>query len=151
MVEPLAGWRQVAPTQRRTQLDYAHPLRYLLDVVYPGAQWVRLVQDNLSTHGPAALYATFPAAEARRLRQRLEFHQTPKHGSWLNMAEIEISVIARGCLTHPTPDLATLRERTNALVAERNAAHATIRWQFTTQDARQKLHDLYPAVQTNLD
>jgi hypothetical protein len=151
LVEPLAGWRQVMPTERRTQQDYAYQLRWLLEVAYPAAERVRLVQDNLSTHGPAALYATFPPTEARRLCRRLEFHQTPKHGSWLNMAEIEISIVARNCLARPVPDLPTLQQRTAALTAERNAERRTITWQFTTTDARTKLHGLYPAIQDNLD
>ncbi len=151
LVEPLGGWRHYAPSARRTAQDYAAQLRYLADEAYPDAQVIRLVQDNLNTHGPAALYATFAPEEARRLRQRFEFHQTPKHGSWLNMAEIEISILARGCLSRPCPNLATLRQRSAALEAERNAEQRTITWQFTTADARTKLHDLYPAVQTKLD
>ena len=154
LVEPLGGWRHYAPSARRTAQDYAAQLRYLAEVIYPDAHVIRLVQDNLNTHGPAALYATYATyapAEAHRLRQRFEFHQTPKHGSWLNMAEIEISVLARGCLSRPCPDLPTLEQRAAALEAERNAAQRTITWQFTTTDARTKLHGLYPAVQTKLD
>jgi DDE superfamily endonuclease len=151
LVEPLGGWRHYAPGARRTAQDYAAQLRYLADAVYPDAAVIRLVQDNLNTHGPAALYATYSPEEARRLRQRFEFHPTPKHGSWLNMAEIEISILARGCLSRPCPDLATLDQRAAALEAERNAAQRTITWQFTTTDARTKLHGLYPTVQTKVD
>ena len=151
LVEPLGGWRHYAPSPRRTAQDYAAQLRLLADEVYPDAQVIRLVQDNLNTHGPAALYATFPPAEAHRLRQRFEFHSTPKHGSWLNMAEIEISILTRGCLSRPCPDIETLCQRGGALEAERNAQRRTITWQFTTADARTKLHGLYPAVQTKVD
>jgi DDE superfamily endonuclease len=136
---------------RRTAQDYAAQLRSLADEVYPDAHLIRLVQDNRNTHGPAALYATYPAQEARRLHQRFEFHPTPTHGSCLNMAEIEISILTRGCLGHACPDLDTLRQRSAALEADRNAAQRTITWQFTTADARTKLHDLYPAVQSKVD
>lgn len=151
VVEPQGGWRHYAPGPRRTAQDYAAQLRYLADEVYSDAQVIRLVQDNLNTHGPAALYATFSPEEARRLRQRFEFHPTPKHGSWLNMAEIEISILTRGCLSRPCPDLETLCQRSAALELERNAQRRTITWQFTTADARTKLHRLYPAVQTKVD
>jgi len=151
LVEPRGGRRHYAPGPRRTTQDYAVQLRYLADAVYPDAQIIRLVQDNLNTHGPAALYATFPPDEARRLRQRFEFHPTPKHGSWLNMAEIEISILTRGCLSRACPDLETMCKRSAALEVERNAERRTITWQFTTADARTKLHDLYPAVQTKVD
>jgi hypothetical protein len=151
LVEPRGGWRHYTPGERRTAQDYAAQLRYLADAVYPDAQVIRLVQDNLNTHGAAALYATFPPEEARRLRQRFEFHPTPKHGSWLNMAEIEISILTRSCLARSCPDLATLCQRSAALEAERNAQRRTITWQFTTTDARTTLHDLYPAVQTKVD
>jgi hypothetical protein len=151
LVEPLGGWRHYAPGPRRTAQDYAAQLRFLADAVYPDAQVIRLVQDNLNTHGPAALYATFPPEEARRLRQRFEFHPTPKHGSWLNMAEIEISILARGCLGRPCPDLATLGQRAAALETERNAQHRTITWQFTTAVARTRLNRLYPDPKTKVD
>jgi hypothetical protein len=151
MVEPLAGWRHGAATERRTQQDYALQLRWLADEVYPEALGIRVVEDNLNIHGPAALYATFPPEEARRLARRFEFHPTPKHASWLNMAEIEISVIERGALCRPCPDLATLRRRVAAQEAERNARRCPIRWQFTTAQARVTLHDLYPVHETQLD
>jgi len=151
MVEPLAGWRHVAVTERRTRLDFAECLRYLVEERYPNAEYVRLVVDNLNTHVPAALYEAFPPPRARAILERLEFHYTPKHGSWLNMAEIEISVFARGCLSRPVGDLPTLRQRVNALETERNAAHATIQWQFTSQQARVTLADLYPVTKNNPD
>jgi hypothetical protein len=151
MAEPLAGWRHVAVTERRTRRDFAECLRYLVEERYPAAEYVRLVVDNLNTHVPAALYETFPAPQARAILERLEFHYTPKHGSWLNMAEIEISVFERGCLSRPVGDLATLERRVNTLEAERNARRATIRWQFTSQQARVKLKDFYPVRQTQLD
>ena len=142
--EPLAGWRQVAVTQRRTMQDFAHQMRWLVDEVYPEVPVVRLVLDNLNTHRPASLYETFPAAEARRIAKRLEFHYTPKHGSWLNMAEIEFSVLVRSCLKQRLPDEDALRREVGASVAQRNAAQITINWRFKTQDARTKLHRLYP-------
>jgi hypothetical protein len=148
LVEPLAGWRHITVTARRTKADYAAQLRYLADDVYPEAEYIRLVQDNLNTHALAALYAVFSPSEARRLASRFEVHYTPKHGSWLNMAEIEISVVQRGCLARPVGDLATLRQRVDALEGERNAARCTIHWQFTSQQARTTLADLYPVKET---
>jgi hypothetical protein len=126
MIEPLAGWRHVSVTARRTKRDYAEQLRYLADTVYPHVEYIRLVQDNLNTHTLAALYEVFPPAEARRLASRFEVHSTPKHGSWLNMAEVEISVVQRGCLARPVGDVTTLRQRVDALERERNAARCTI-------------------------
>ena len=151
LVEPLAGWRHVAATRRRTKADYAEQLRFLADEAYPGAEYIRLVQDNLNTHALAALYEVFPPAEARRLASRFELHHTPKHGSWLNMAEIEISVFERGCLSRPVGDLPTLHTRVDALERERNAARCTIHWQFTSQKARATLADLYPVKESKLD
>ena len=150
--EPLAGWRQVTVTQRRTMQDFAHQMRWLVDEAYPEISVVRVVLDNLNTHRTASPYETFPAAEARRIARRLEFHYTPKHGSWLNpapstgqaMAEIEFSVLSRSCLRGRLPDEDTLLRETRALVRERNAAQTTINWRFSTQDARTKLHRLYP-------
>ena len=142
--EPLAGWRHVAVTQRRTMNDFAHQMRWLVDEAYPEAQVVRIVLDNLNTHRPASLYESFPAAEARRIVKRLEFHYIPKHGSWLNMAEIEFSVLARSCLKQRLTDEAALRREIEALVRERNAAQAIINWRFNIQQARTKLHRLYP-------
>ena len=143
--EPLAGWREVAVTERRTMRDFAHQMRWLVDEAYPEIPVVRVVLDNLNTHRMASLYEAFPAAEARRIAQRLEFHYTPKHGSWLNMAEIEFSVLSRSCLRQRLPDEDALRRETLALVQERNAAQATINWRFNTRDARTKLHRLYPS------
>ena len=143
--EPLAGWRHVAVTRRRTMEDFAHQMRWLVDEAYPDTPVVRVVMDNLNTHRPASLYETFPAPEARRIAKRLEFHYTPKHGSWLNMAEIEFSVLSRSCLKQRLPDEEALRREVHALVKERNAAQATIQWRFNTQDARTKLHRLYPS------
>jgi DDE superfamily endonuclease len=151
MVEPLAGWRHVAVTERRTKVDFAEAVRWLVEERYPDVEYVRIVLDNLNTHGPAALYEAFPAEQARSIAARVEFHHTPKHGSWLNMAEIEISVFERGCLSRPVGDLATLEWRVTALETERNAARCTIHWQFTSQQARVKLADLYPVKQTQLD
>ena len=142
--EPLAGWRHVAVTQRRTMEDFAHQMRWLVDEAYPGDPRGAGGHDNLNTHRPASLYETFPAPEARRIAKRLEFHYTPKHGSWLNMAEIEFSVLSRSCLKQRLPDEETLHREVQALVKERNAAQATIQWRFKTQDARTKLHRLYP-------
>ena len=142
--EPLAGWRQVAVTQRRTMQDFAHQMRWLVDEAYPEVPVVRVVLDNLNTHRAASLYETFPAADARRIAKRLEFHYTPKHGSWLNMAEIEFSVLSRCCLKQRLPDEEALGREVQALVRERNAARVGINWRFKTQDARSKLHRLYP-------
>ena len=142
--EPLAGWRQVAVTQRRTMQDFAHQMRWLVDEAYPEVPVVRVVLDNLNTHRTASLYETFPAVEARRIAKRLEFHYTPKHGSWLNMAEIEFSVLSRSCLRQRIPDQETLGREVQALVRERNAAQSIINWRFNTQNARSKLHRLYP-------
>lgn len=146
MVEPLAGQRHVEVTQRRTAADYAQQLQWLADVRYPDAKKIRLVQDNLNTHRLANLYLVFPPQEARRLAQRFEVHYTPTHGSWLNMAEIEIGIFERGCLGNRVPNLAVLQRRVAALETERNAAHASIDWRFTTGDARVKLARLYPKL-----
>ena len=142
--EPLAGWRHVAVTQRRTMQDFAHQMRWLVDEACPEVGVVRVVQDNLNTHRMASLYETFPAPEARRIAQRLEFHYTPKHGSWLNMAEIEFSVLSRCCPRQRLPGEDALQQEVQALVTERNTARAIINWRFNTPDARTKLHRLYP-------
>ena len=152
--EPLAGWWHVAVTERRTMQDFDHQMRWLVDEAYPEVETVRVVLDNLNTHRPASLYESFTesftAAEAQRIVKRLEFHYTPKHGSWLNMAEIEFSVLARSCLRRRLPNEDALRREIQALVWERNTAHATINWRFNTQDARTKLHRLYP-FDSNVD
>ena len=142
--EPRRGWRHVEITQRRTKEDFAHQMRGLVDEAYPDVPVIRLVLDNLNTHRTASLYETFPAPEARRIAKRLEFHYTPKHGSWLNMAEIEFSVLARACLRGRNGDENGLERAVSANVSERNAIGAAINWRFTAQDARRKLHRLYP-------
>jgi hypothetical protein len=143
--QPLAGWRQVKVTERRTKLDFAQCMKELVDVLFPEAEQIRVTLDNLNTHTPAALYEAFEAAEARRLVRKLEFHYTPKHGSWLNMAEIEISVLTGQCLDRYIPDVTTLKREVAAWQEERNARQATIDWQFTTAKARDKLKRLYPS------
>jgi hypothetical protein len=144
VVEPLAGWRHVEATARRTMQNYARIVRWLVDEVYPQAEYIRLVQDHLNTHTPASLYETFPPAEARRILQRLEFHYTPKHGSWLNMAEIEIAILQRNALSRRLENEASLRRQVLAVETERNAQRQGISWQFTSHDARRKLERLYP-------
>jgi hypothetical protein len=145
--EPLAGWRHVEVTERRTNKDFARLVQDILEVRYPAAAKVVLVLDNLSTHAPAALYEAFAPAEARRLVERLEWHYTPKHGSWLNVAEIELSVLARQCLDRRIPDLNTLRREVAAWERDRNATAVKVDWQFTTADARVKLKRLYPVLE----
>src|SRR5262249_47940646 len=144
MVEPLAGWRHVEVTTQRTMQDYAQIVRWLVDEAYPQAEYIRLVQDNLNTHTPAAFYETFPPAEARRILQRIEFHYTPKHGSWLNMAEIEIAILERKALSRRLEDEAVLRRQVTAVETERNEQRRGIAWQFTSCDARRKLERLDP-------
>jgi transposase len=145
--EPLAGRRVVEVTEHRTAVDFARFLKHLLDVVYPSARKVVLVTDNLNTHATGSLYQAFEPSEARRLVERIEWHYTPKHGSWLNMAEIELSVLARQCLDRRIPDRDTLAREVAAWEAERNDAGVTADWQFTTADARVKLKKLYPTTQ----
>ena len=139
-----AGGTPWTITQRRTMQDFAHQMRWLVDEAYPDVPVIRLVLDNLNTHRMASLYETFPAPEARRIARRLEFHHTPKHGSWLNMAEIEFSVLARACLRGRNAGEDSLERAVNACVSDRNSAAATIDWRFTAKDARRKLHRLYP-------
>jgi hypothetical protein len=143
-VEPLAGRRRVRVTAQRTRLDFAKEMKQLVDVDYPQATCIRVVLDNLNTHRPASLYEAFAPEEASRLRHRLEFHHTPKHASWLNMAEIEISALSRQCLHHRVPNTEVLAEATAAWQAKRNQAQTKIFWQFTVSDARTKLSRLYP-------
>lgn len=145
--EPLQGQRHVEVTQRRTNQDFARLVKNLLDERYPTAERVVLVLDNLSTHTPAALYEAFTPAEARRLVERLEWHYTPKHGSWMNVAEIELSVLARQCLDRRIPDLESLRREVAAWERDRNAEAVKVDWQFTTADARVKLKRLYPVLE----
>lgn len=147
VTEPLRGWRHVRVSQQRTRLDFAHCIKEMLDVYDPDADQVVLVMDQLNTHSPASLYAAFPPAEAKRLADRLEIHHTPKHGSWLNLAELELAVLQRQCLRQRLPDRATMDHAVAAWTARRNAAIAAIDWQFTTADARIKLRRLYPAFE----
>jgi hypothetical protein len=144
-MEPLRGWRHVMVGARRTRLDFAACSKDLVDVQYPDATKLVLVMDQLNIHTTASLSAAFPAAEAHRLASRLEIHHTPKHGSWLNMAELELSVLARQCLSQRLPDQAAIRDAVTAGADRRNAAIRTIDWPFTTADARIKLRRLYPA------
>lgn len=143
-VEPLAGKRHVAVTERRTKKDWAIQVQQMLDVRYPTAITVRLILDNLNTHSIASLYDAFPPEEARRLAERLEIHYTPKHGRWLNMAEIELSVLKGQCLDCRIPDMATMQAEVVAWTTDRNNSTRKINWQFTTADARIKLKRLYP-------
>ena len=144
---PLEGWRRVEVTERRTKVDWARVVRKLVDDDYPDKERVVLVLDNLNTHHPASLYETFPPAEARRIAERLEIHYTPKHGSWLNMAEIELGVLAGQCLNRRIPDQETLERETDAWQQRRNQEGIGVNWRFTTQDARIKLKSLYPSIQ----
>jgi transposase len=143
LVQPQVGERHVEVTERRTARDFAYQMKALVDEHYPEAEVIRVVLDNLNIHGGGALYETFPAEEARRIVRKLEFHYTPKHGSWLNMAEIELSVLGRQCLGRRIPDTGTLKREVAAWEAERNAQRATITWRFTTTEARTKLSHLY--------
>ena len=143
---PKESWRHVTVTARRTKQDFAHQMRDLVEGYFPEAEKIRLVVDNLNTHTPAALYETFPPAEAHSIRQRLEFHYTPKHGSWLNMVEIELSVLTGQCLKRRLPNQEAVQQEVNAWERQRNAGKATVQWRFTTGDARTKLKRLYPAL-----
>lgn len=147
LFEPLRGWRHVKVTAQRTKIDFALVIRELLDEHFPDADQVVLVMDNLNTHKPASLYEAFEPAEARRLIERLEIHHTPKHGSWLDMAETELSILTKQCLDRRLPDLATLTREVAAWEKQRNESQCKIDWQFTTQDARIKLKKLYPSIQ----
>ncbi len=144
--EPLRGWRRVSVIERRTKIDWAHQIKELVDVHCPHAEKIVLVMDNLNTHNPPPLYEALDPGEARRLTEKLEIHYTPKHGSWLNMAEIELSVLARQCLDRRIPDRPTLRHEAAAWEEERNAMENSIDWRFTTADARIKLKHLYPEI-----
>ena len=146
--EPLAGWRHVAVTDRHTQVDWAQQVRELLDVRYPQARRVTLVSDHLNTHTYASLYAAFAPEVAHRLAQRLELVHTPKHGSWLNIAEIELNVLSRQCFCQLTGDKPTLVVQVAAWETDRNARQTGVDWQFTTADARIRLKRLYPRIQT---
>ena len=146
MFEPLAARREVTVTERRTRQDFARCLRDLAERHYPDAEKIVLVMDNLNTHSPASLYAAFEPAVARHLCERFEIHYTPKHGSWLNMAELEISVMSRQCLARRIPSMEKMTGEVQAWVGQRNSRKDTVRWQFTTADARVKLQHLYPRI-----
>ena len=145
MFAPLEGWRHVEVTDRHTAVDYAHVLKDLADIHFPDAKTIVLVQDNLNIHSKASLYEAFPAAEARRLVERFEWHYTPKHGSWLDLAESELGVLTSQCLDRRIPDKQTLADEIAAWEHDRNAHHAKANWHFTTPDARIKLKHLYPS------
>ena len=143
---PAEGWRHVQVSEHRAAGDFAHAMRHLCDEVYPEAERIRVVLDNLSTHSAAALYQTFPPAEARRLARKIEFHFTPKHASWLNMAELELSILTRQCLSRRLGSLQRVGEEVAAWEGSRNQAQARVHWRFTTQDARVKLERLNPKL-----
>lgn len=142
--QPLQGWRQIKVTERRTSEDFALCMQYLVDVLFPEAAQIHLVLDNLNTHTPAALYQTFLPQEALRILSKLEFHYTPKHGSWLNMVELEFSVLSRQCLERRIPSITELRQETEAWQHQRNQNRATVNWRFSTVDARTRFERLYP-------
>jgi DDE superfamily endonuclease len=146
MFAPLEGWRHVKVTERRTAIDFAQALKDLSDIHFAKAEKIVLMQDNLNTHSAASLYEAFPAAEARRLVERFEWHYTPKHGSWLNMAEAELAVLSGQCLDRRIPDRAALEREVEAWTKRRNTHNAKADWRFTTADARIKLKSLYPAL-----
>jgi len=148
MVEPKAGYRHIIVTDQRTDQDYARCIKWLVDEGYPDAEYIDVIQDNLNTHKAASLYETFEPAEARRILRKVHFHFTPKHASWLNMAEIEIGVFEQQCLKARIGDKATLIKQVQALETERNRKEARIKWQFTNVMARAKLHRLYPTFDT---
>jgi hypothetical protein len=143
--EPLKGFREVEITERRRSVEFAHLMEHLVDDLYPEAENIRVVLDNLSTHTGAAFYEAFPAEKARTLATKIEFIYTPVHGSWLNMAEIELSVLGRQCLKRRIPDTKTLRREVRAWQKERNQLGTSVEWRFTTEDARTKLRSLYPS------
>lgn len=143
--EPFGGWRHVSVTTHRTRVDWAHEIRDLLSIDFPDAKKVVLVMDNLNTHEASSLYEAFPPAEARSLIERLEIHHTPKHGSWLNIAEIELGVLSKQCLDRRIPDLKTLKHEVARWEAQRNKIAAKVDWQFTEEDARIRLKRLYPS------
>lgn len=144
--EPLAGKRETVVTTTRTAVDFAEVLRYTSDVLYPQAEKIVLVTDNLNTHSTASLYKAFSPEEAHRIANRLEWHYTPKHGSWLDMAEIEIGIMSRQALEKPLPDRESFKQQVSTWTQRRNAASSKVNWQFTTQDARIKLKRLYPTI-----
>jgi hypothetical protein len=146
LTEPLRGWREVVVADHRTAVDFAQVIKHLVDVHFPDVEQIVLVMDQLNTHTPGSLYEAFPPAEAKRLANKLEIHYTPKHGSWLDMAETELSVLTRQCLDRRIPDQDTLTSEVTAWMHDRNVKQADIDWRFTTADARIKLKRLYPAI-----
>lgn len=144
--EPLVGRREFTVTDRRTKVDWAHLIKDLVDLRYPQAEKIVLVMDQLNTHDPASLYEAFPPAEAKRIVDKLEIHHTPKHGSWLNIAEIELSVLSRQCLDQRIPDVSTLKQEVKAHQDRRDARGSKVNWRFTAADARIKLKRLYPSI-----
>jgi len=147
LFEPLVGWRHVKVTDRRTKIDFAHVIKELVDELDPDAEKIVLVMDNLNTHKIASLYEAFEPAEARRLADKLEIHFTPKHGSWLNMAEIELATLGKQCLSRRIPTKVKLEAEVSVWQETRNESEATVDWQFKTEDARIKLKKLYPSIQ----
>ena len=147
MCEPKRGWREALITERRTKIDFAHTLKYLVEC-FPEATTIRVVLDNLNTHKPASRYEAFPPEEARPIARKLEFHYTPKQGRWLNITEMELAVLSNRCLSQRIPDEATLRRHVETNLRERNAKALPVKWRFTAQDARRKLARLYPRVST---
>ena len=146
LCEPLLGTRELTVTAHRTRVDWAHLIKDLVDLRHPDADKIVLVLDQLNTHSPASLYAAFPPTEAKRITDKLEIHPTPKHGSWLNIAEIELSVLSRQCLDHRIADLDTLKQEIQAHQKHRDALGTKVNWRFTTADARIKLKRLYPSI-----
>lgn len=142
--QPLQGWRHIKVTPQRTAQDFALCMKYLVDGLFPDAEQIQVVLDNLNTHTPAALYQTFPPQEALRILSKLHFHYTPKHGSWLNMVELEFSVLSRQCLDRRIPSIEEVQQEVEAWEEERNQTKATVNWRFSTQDARAKFQRLYP-------
>ena len=147
-VEPLRGWRRVEATERRTRIDWAQQIKQLVDVDYKHAEQITLVSDNLNTHSPVSLYEAFEPAEARRLSEKLQMVHTPKHGSWLNVAEVELAVLEKQSIGGRLPDRESLQQRVKPWEQERNSTNVTVNWQFTTHNARIKLRRLYPQIQT---
>lgn len=145
LLDPHRAWRRLEVTEQRTAVDFTHPMKWLVDEGYPEAEVIRVVRDNLNTHNPASLYQAYPPEEAPRIARRLEFRYTPKHASWLNMAEIEFSVLERQCLDRRLPTREAVAHEVAAWEADRNATSATVHWRFTTADARIKLHQFYPS------
>ena len=147
MFEPLAGKRHVKVTERRTKVDWAYCVREMVDQIYPDAEQIVLVMDNLNTHNKSSLYEAFEPAEAKRIADKLEIHYTPKHGSWLDMAEIELGILTRQCLSRRIDNMEQLKDEVAAWQVIRNAAEAKVNWRFTTEDARIKLKKLYPSIE----